>query len=150
MCNTIPRFKKGVEYYARGLLLRGCKKNFLKQSWASFAAGKRSEDMTTSNDRRPQDNPLKVSHLTNWFKKLIDSTAAEFEAIPNKSRSVSLPKPGSPRDQLLLCGVHAVNGVLEVLGRPTLTKTQVDDLNDNLATEEALILAEGSASNNLR
>ena len=37
--------------------------------------------------------------------------------------------------------VHAVNAVLDVLGRPQLTKEQIDDINRNLAASESFILA---------
>ena len=150
ICNTTASFKKGVEYYTRGLLLRGCKKSFLKQSWASFVAGKRSEACSEDERRRLQENPLRVAHLTNWFKKLVDSTAAEFESLSKKPGEAAPPEPATTRKQLLLCGINAVNAVLDVLGRPSLTKTQVDELNDHLASEEALVLADGSATENLR
>ena len=78
---------------------------------------------------------------------MVDASAAEFMSVPQPQETASQPRPSLQRE-LLLCGVHAVNSVLEVLGRPKLSKEQVDNINENLAYEERQVLDEGVAPDN--
>ena len=78
---------------------------------------------------------------------MVDVSAAEFMSVPKPQETASQPRPSLQRE-LLLCGVHAVNSVLEVLGRPKLSKEQVDNINENLAYEERQVLDEGVAPDN--
>ena len=139
-CSTFS-FKKAVEYYARGLILRGCPK-----SWNYFVSS--TSQQAKANARRFKCNILRIHSLTQCFKRLLNSTSAEFVATASKPDAAA-PTTHSSQRELLLCGVHAVNAVLDGLGRPQLTKEQIDEINRNLAASESFILAAGIPPNNI-
>ena len=67
ICNTVVGFKKAVEYYPGGLLLRECSKSFLVQSGRSFVSSNQQHGSTehpSKNPRRFQEHgPRKVEAL---------------------------------------------------------------------------------------
>ena len=137
ICNSDFGFKKpvAVEYYTRGLIVRGCPKSAVNHSWQSFC------QMSTAFTGQP----FRRTALTKWFNTMVEAAFAEFASVaPRKSLS-SMDRATASKQQLLLCGMHAVNAVLEVMQRPPLNKAQMDTINENVVVEEALLLENGSA-----
>ena len=109
-------------YYAEGLLLRGCPKNFLLQSWDSFASSHLAKHRSARQ------------HLTQWYRETIskltehsthgtlsvDILAPQPRACHSRE---AMPRPVKPAATVaLLCGLHAVNAALQVLHRPPLNR----------------------------
>ena len=76
---------------------------------------------------------------------MIEAAFAEFASVALRKPVSKVDRATPSRQQFLLCGMHAVNAVLEVIQRPRLEKAQMDTINDNMALEEALLLENGSA-----
>ena len=129
ICSTTASFKRAVEHYVQGLLLRGCGLNHLQQSWDSFASSRLKHRWKMRNE------------LSAWFRRLIGKSK------PQSPSQNDAPRKNS-KYRLLLCGLNAVNAVLSLIDRPPISREQLDDLNDNLAVEEALIVDEGVAIDN--
>ena len=129
ICSTTAGFKRAVEHYVQGLLARGCATSHLQKSWDSFASSRLKNRWTMRNE------------LSAWFRRLISGNKVQ----PPSQQAVSKKRA---KHRLLLCGLNAVNAVLAVMERPLIAREQLDDLNDNLAVEEALVLDEGEAMDN--
>ena len=50
---------------------------------------------------------------------------------------------------MLLCGLHAINTVLQSIGLDSLIRQELDQIADELAVGEALLLADGDAQETL-
>ena len=72
-------------------------------------------------------------------KEAKKSKGADIDA---QQRPPSAGLHSTDRRRALLCGLHAVNALLRLHGKPLLERRQIDDINEAISIEEATIRAD--------
>ena len=124
ICNTQITFEAAVRDAAEGLIARGFAKVSLLYSWKSFMQTRFKGEGKVSRgiDERFRE----------WLQQE-DFSQAPPRTLTKTTQEVMHAKRTR---HLLLCGLYAINEILEFRNLDKITKAQIDDINCEIAIEE--------------
>lgn len=132
--NSMVAFQEAVQYYAEGLHARGFQRRALMDSFESYMRD------------HWQAFPYKVIDVRKWFKAELNkmySVSGTLRGAVNVAASTFKPhaiQRGTHGVRgTLLCGLRAINYVLESIKRPEVDRTLLDDIAEHIVQQESLV-----------
>ena len=121
--NTTANFHVAVEYYVQGLHARGFSRRAMHDAFQSYI-----QDYWKAYPNQQQE-------LSRWFQGLLLRTFGNSTAPHKGPNTAQTTSQGT-----LLCGLDAINHIMMNQGRMPVTRDILDDIADNVACLEAMVL----------
>ena len=135
-------FRQAVKQAAEELMLKGCPTNALQASYTSFV------------EQYIKSNKIKLEAYRWWngwiryMKKAEQEKQAMASAQNKPMHTIDHKVVQSKPNDALICGLVAINHIFRFYNLPNMQRSTIDDIADGIATEEATLMEEGSATLN--
>ena len=134
--NTMEGFQEAISYYSEGLAARGFHASALQTSWDSYL------------QEYWKGYPQLQTEFRQWFPELLRGLFGVSSA-KRAAQSRTPARTQSHQPGMLLCGLHAINIILQSIGQDCVVRQELDQIADELAVNEALVLTNGDAQETL-